>query len=103
MRHCYVYIEDAIISYYRQKFPEAPITVKMHLLEDHMVPFLRQWNGVGYGLMGEQGAESVHAEFNSLLCHYTNIPDQVERLRCVLQLLKTLRKSLYICRAVNLG
>ena len=59
------------------KFPEASITVKMHLLEDHMVPFLRQWNWVGYGLMGEQGAESVHAEFNSLLCRYTNIPYQV--------------------------
>ena len=51
-----------------------------------MVPFLRQWNGVGYGLMGEQGAESVYAEFNSLLRRYTNIPNQVERLRYVLQL-----------------
>ena len=30
-----------------------------------MVSFLRQWNGVGFGLIGEQGAESVHAEFNS--------------------------------------
>ena len=43
--------------------PLTSIMVKMHLLENHMVPFLRQWNGVGFGLMGEQGAESVHAEF----------------------------------------
>ena len=50
--------EEAITSfltYYRRTFPDASITVKMHLLEDHVVPFLRQWHGVGFGLMGEQG------------------------------------------------
>lgn len=32
----------------------------MHMLEEHVVPWLRMWH-VGFGLMGEQGAESIHA------------------------------------------
>ena len=31
--------------------------------------------------MGEQGAESIHAYFNTLTCTYHSIPDKVERLR----------------------
>ena len=61
--------EEAIttfMAYYRRMFPEASITVKLHMLEEHLVPFLTQWNGVGFGLMAEQGAESIHHEFNGL-------------------------------------
>ena len=49
-----------------------------------MAPFLRKW-GVGFGIMAEQGAESIHAEFNSLTRRYVNITDRIERLRCVLK------------------
>ena len=38
------FAEDAIASflpYYRKEFPEASTTVKLHMLEDHLVPFLR--------------------------------------------------------------
>ena len=78
----YCFAEEAItsfLSYYRHTFPEASITVKMHLLEDHMVPFLQQSYRVGFGLMGEQGAESIHAELRDDR-RYVNIPDKVERL-----------------------
>ena len=39
-------------------------TVKMHLLEDHMVDWMSA-HQAGCGLMGEQGAESIHAKFVS--------------------------------------
>ena len=35
------------------------------MLEEHVVSWIQKW-GVGFGLMGEQGAESIHAHFNSL-------------------------------------
>eukprot|EP00731_Ephydatia_muelleri_P009711 Em0005g297a len=59
-------------------------SVKMHLLECHM----QEWIGhhhAGCGLMGEQGAESIHSQFNSLGSIYKNIPDSLERLRCIMQ------------------
>lgn len=37
----------------------------MHMLEDHAVEWIKQRN-VGIGLLGEQGAESIHARFNTL-------------------------------------
>ena len=50
------------MHYYRDVFPEASInTPKLHILEDHMVNLLLNWR-VGCGLLGEQGAESIHNE-----------------------------------------
>ena len=53
------------LAFYREAFPGATITPKLHMLEDHVVPWLEKWL-VGFGLMGEQGAESVHASFNNM-------------------------------------
>ena len=53
------------MHYYRDVFPEASITPKLHILEDHMVTFLRNWR-VGGNLLREQGAESVHKVYNQL-------------------------------------
>jgi len=36
------------------------------MLEEHTVPFLQQWH-IGFGFMGEQGAESIH---NSIEKYY---------------------------------
>lgn len=41
---------------------------------------MKQWR-VGFGLMGEQGAESIHTYFNSLNRTYKSIPDPVARLK----------------------
>ena len=39
---------------------------------------------MGFGMMGEQGAESIHAEFNAIeQCHRNQWHDRVERLRRV--------------------
>lgn len=57
-------------NFYRDTFPDSTVAIKMHLLEDHAV----QWanaNHVGFGLLGEQGAESIHAKFNRLALAYT--------------------------------
>ena len=45
--------------------PEATVPLKMHLLEDHAVQWANTYH-VGFGLLGEQGAESIHAKFNRL-------------------------------------
>lgn len=56
----------------------------MHMMESHVVPFLKQWK-VGLGFMAEQGAESIHAAINSLTRAYANIPDKVERLKNIVK------------------
>ena len=54
------------------------------MLEDHIVPWIKKWR-VGCGLMGEQGAESLHAQFNTTERAYGNMRDRVQRLKVVLQ------------------
>ena len=72
------------MAYYRSSFPQATVLPKMHMLEEHMVPWLRKWR-VGCGYMGEQGAESLHASFNTTERAYNNMKNMVERLKAVLQ------------------
>ena len=67
------------LKFYRDSFPRATILPKMHLLEDHMVPWMRRWH-LGAGFMGEQGAESIHAHLNRLETTYSGIPNRVDRL-----------------------
>ena len=71
------------MTFYRAEFPQATVLPKMHMLEMHVVPWLRRW-GVGLGMMGEQGAESIHAAINCITPAYLNIPDRVKRLQCVI-------------------
>jgi hypothetical protein len=40
---------------------------------------------VGFGVIGEQGAESIHARFNSLRRTYSTIPNSVSRLEAMLK------------------
>ena len=72
----------AFLEYYRANFPQSAILPKMHLLEDHVVPWIKRW-GLGAGLMGEQGAESIHAHLNKLEATYSSIPNRVDRLRYI--------------------
>ena len=66
-------------------FPEATILPKMHLLEDHMVGWLKRFHAAA-GLMGEQGAESIHAHLNRLETTYCGITNGVERLKYVFKM-----------------
>ena len=49
-----------------------------------MVPWLRKFH-VGFGLLGEQGIESIHAHFNTLGRTYRSMPEEVARLRNLLR------------------
>ena len=71
------------MGFYRSNFPETTVIPKMHMLEAHVVLWLSKWQ-VGLGLMGEHGAESIHAVINNINPNYQNMPDKVQRLRCVL-------------------
>ena len=56
----------------------------MQLLEDHT----SQWansNHVGFGLLDEQGAESIHAKFNQLSLVFASIKDRVQKLKCIVK------------------
>lgn len=72
------------MSYYRKEFPHATVLPKMHMLEEHVLPWLRKWH-VGFGLLGEQGIESIHAHFNAYIRTYKNIREEVDQLRCLMQ------------------
>ena len=39
---------------------------------------------MGFGLLGEQGIESIHAHFNRLKRTYTSVPEEVDRLRTLM-------------------
>ena len=68
------------MAFYREKFSSATVLPKMHMLEEHVVPWLKKW-GVGFGLLGEQGVESIHTHFNSLGRTFKSMPEEVARLR----------------------
>ena len=73
----------AFMAYLRTNFPEMTIIPKLHILEDHMIPFISEWR-VGCGFFGEQGGESVHASINSLKRNYSNIKKGTGQLRCIM-------------------
>ena len=69
---------------FRSSFPSATIPPKMHMLEDHTVEWVRAHH-IGFGLLGEQGAESIHSRFDSLQRTYASVPNGVERLRNIMK------------------
>ena len=71
------------MAFYRESFPDATVLPKMHILEDHVIPWMRRWH-IGAGLMGEQGAESIHAHINRLENQYNGIVNPVDRLKYVI-------------------
>lgn len=70
------------MALYRDSFPKATITPKLHLLEDHITNFLRTYR-VGFGFLGEQGAESIHARFNEIRKKHS-MPNRVQQLKSIL-------------------
>ena len=56
----------------------------MHLMEDHAVQWAAAYH-VGYGLLGEQGAESIHAKFIQLSLAFVSIKDRVKQLQCIVK------------------
>ena len=63
----------------------ANITPKLHLLEDHTVPLIKQVN-VGLGLLAEHGAECLHSQLNTLERSFVSIPGALTRLKATADL-----------------
>ncbi len=75
---------DIFMDYFRTTFPEASIPVKFHLLEDHVVDWIRRFP-FGLGLLGEQGAESVHAQVNRINRMFVTMPSDTKRLQSTVE------------------
>ena len=71
------------MAYYREQFSSSSVTPKLHMLEEHILPCIRRW-GVGFGLLGEQGTESIYAYFNTIKRTYSGIPDRLRRLKQIM-------------------
>ena len=85
--YIYIYVEHHIkdlMKYLRSTWPEESITPKLHLLEEHALEFIKVWH-VGFGFYGEQGAESIHAEFNRLNVTYCRIKPPSRRLQLIVK------------------
>ncbi|XP_071490789.1 uncharacterized protein [Diadema antillarum] len=62
-------LEDNIKGFFtcfRTDFHGESTTPKLHIMEMHVVPWLRRWHA-GLGVMGEQGGESVHVQLNTIM------------------------------------
>ncbi|XP_047127237.1 uncharacterized protein LOC124808269 isoform X1 [Hydra vulgaris] len=93
MNSCHLFNEENIKSFetavcelmkfFRSTWLNESITPKMHLLENHIGVFLSTW-GVGLGLYGEQGGESIHAEFNNIGRIYSTMSG-TRKLECIMR------------------
>ena len=68
------------MSFYRQNFPEATVLPKMQMLEEHVIPWLREWH-IEFGVMGGKGDEIIHKYFNNLGRRYCSVPRSTDKLK----------------------
>ena len=57
---------------------------KVHMLEDHVIPFLEKWSA-GCGFCGEQGGESIDQVFKKIKHQYAHIKNGVHRLKYTME------------------
>nr|XP_054764922.1 uncharacterized protein LOC129271647 [Lytechinus pictus] len=63
------------MSFFRANFQDS-ITPKMHILEDHVMPWSQRWR-VGLGLLGEQGGEGMHVHLNNIRSNLRGFTDEL--------------------------
>ena len=73
----------AYLAYYHQHFP-GKIIPKLHMLEDHVLPWMEKW-GVGMAMHGEQWGESIHATFNHLKSIHAGVQNGLDRLMAMMK------------------
>ena len=71
-------------QYFRREFPSVRITTKQHLLEDHAMDWIIQYQ-FGFGLFGEQGMESIHHKIRRLADNHHGIINPLQRLKATIQ------------------
>ena len=65
------------MSYWRATWPTETVSPKMHILEEHVVPFIRKWK-LGLGFYGEQGNNNKFLVNNKWV--YQNISTGYQRM-----------------------
>ncbi|XP_070551521.1 uncharacterized protein [Ptychodera flava] len=78
------FVDDvkALMVYYRRHFPTESVFPKLHILEDH-VPQRIKLTKRGLGFYGESGLEAIHHSFNVAAVNYANMPDALNRMKCL--------------------
>ena len=71
---------SSFMDYFREKFPDESITLKLHIMEDHLIDNLIYYR-YGLGMYGEQGVESIHHKINNIKARFHNIPNGDRRLK----------------------
>lgn len=71
-------------AYFRSKFAKFTFPPKFHMLEDHVVPFIKKWK-FPLGFFGEQGGESIHHEFKIFEQTNISVKPASERLKKMLE------------------
>ena len=72
------------MEFYRANFPNSTVFPKLHIREDHVQQWLQHWH-IGFGIMGEQGAESLHAHIKKLERQYCGVANELERLKYIVK------------------
>ena len=72
------------MSFFKLTWPNDSIPPKMHMLEDHMIPFLSKWH-YACDMYGEQGGESIHKSIKSTQGSFSNQRDGQKRSLCVIK------------------
>lgn len=82
------YFSDIAIKdffeYYRATFPEESTTLKMHILEHHILEQIK-FTGFGLGLLCEQGGELLHRRWNVVKFSTRQVRSPRVRLRTTLK------------------
>ena len=72
------------MCFFRENWPDVKITPKLHIVEKHVVDFIAKW-GAALGYYGEQGAGSLHNEFNKLNRTYCSVKPNTKPLEYILK------------------
>ena len=72
---------NEFMMYLRCNWPNVSINPKLHMLEDHVIPFISRWH-VGCDFYGEQ--ESIHASINKMKGRYSSIKKDPDRLKYIM-------------------
>lgn len=72
------------MAFFQREFGAATFPPNMHMLEEHLVPFLRKWK-FPLGFFGKQGGESIHHKFVGLSTQFIHVKPDTSRLKKMLK------------------
>ena len=85
---------EEFVCFFRTSFPDASFPPKLHVLEEHVIPFMRKWH-FPLGFFGEQEVESVDHEFVQLASTFSHVKPATSRLK------KTMEEHHLVVHPIN--